>query len=96
MFQNSRKFFNNINRQAHSFWIFNVNKLGIGLHRKQPYFTSWKILYGKVLYFFKRTRKNMIDFEKKKNDTVNKRRIKIAPRYKIKLYLWKKNLKKAL
>ena len=48
------------------------------------------------MYFFKRTRKNMIDFEKKKNDTVNKRRIKIAPRYKIKLYLWKKNLKKAL
>ena len=39
--------------------------------------------------------KNIIDFEKKKDVTVNKRRIKITSRCKSMLYLWKKNLKKA-
>ena len=38
--------------------------------------------------------KSIIDFEKKKNVTVNKRRIKITSRCKIMLYLWKKNTKK--
>ena len=38
---------------------------------------------------------SLIDFEKKKV-TVNKRRMKITSRWKSMLYLWKKNLKKAL
>ena len=37
---------------------------------------------------------NVINFEKKKNVIVNKRRAKIIPRRKIMSYLWKKNLKK--
>ena len=37
--------------------------------------------------------KNIIDFEKKKNVTVNKGRIKITSRCKSMLYLWKKILK---
>ena len=37
---------------------------------------------------------NIIDFEKKKNATVNERKIKITSRCKSMLYLWKKNLKK--
>ena len=37
---------------------------------------------------------NVINFEKKKNVTVNKRRAKIIPRRKSMSYLWKKNLKK--
>ena len=37
--------------------------------------------------------KNIIDFEKKKNDTSNKRRMKIIPRCKSMLSLWKKNPK---
>ena len=40
--------------------------------------------------------KNIIDFEKKKNVTVNKRRIKMALRFKSLLHLSEKNLKKAL
>ena len=40
-------------------------------------------------YFFKRTQKNITDFEKKKNVDVNKRRI----RHKSMLYLWKNNPK---
>ena len=39
--------------------------------------------------------KNIIGFEKKKNVTVNKRRIQIASRCKNMLHLGKKNLKKA-
>ena len=35
--------------------------------------------------------KNIIDFEKKKNVTVNKRRTKITSRCKILLHPWKKN-----
>ena len=38
---------------------------------------------------------NIIDFEKKKNGTINKR-IKITSGWKSMLYLWKKNHKKAL
>ena len=38
--------------------------------------------------------KNIIDFEKKKNIIVNKRRIKIISRSKQMLHLSKKNLKK--
>ena len=37
--------------------------------------------------------KNIIDFEKKKNVTVNKRRIKIISRCQSLLYLWKENTK---
>ena len=40
--------------------------------------------------------KNIIDFEMKKNVTVNKRRIKIALKFKSMLHLWEKNLEKAL
>ena len=40
--------------------------------------------------------KNIIDFEMKKNVTVNKRRIKIALKFKSMLHLWEKNLDKAL
>ena len=40
--------------------------------------------------------KNIIDFEKKKNDSVNKRRTKITSTCKSMLYLWKKNAKKSL
>ena len=40
--------------------------------------------------------KNIIDFEKKKNVTVNKRRTKITSRCKSLLYLRKKNLQKVL
>ena len=40
--------------------------------------------------------KNIIDFKKKTNATFNKRRTKIISRFKSMLYLWKKNLKKAL
>ena len=40
--------------------------------------------------------KSIIDFEKKKNVTVNKRRTKITSRCKNMLYLWEKNLKKDL
>ena len=39
---------------------------------------------------------NIIDFEMKKNVTVNKRRIKIASKFKSMLHLWEKNLEKAL
>ena len=39
--------------------------------------------------------KNIIDFEKKKNVAINKRRTKITSRCKKLLHLWKKNLKKA-
>ena len=38
--------------------------------------------------------KNIINFEKKKNITVNKRRTKITSRRKSILYLWKENVKK--
>ena len=38
--------------------------------------------------------KNVIDFEKKKNATVNKRRTKITSRCRSMLYLWKKIIKK--
>ena len=37
--------------------------------------------------------KNIIDFEKKKNATFNKRRFTITSRFKSMLYLWKNNLK---
>ena len=40
--------------------------------------------------------KNIINFEKKKNVTVNKRRIKTASKCKSMLYLWKNNLRKSL
>ena len=40
--------------------------------------------------------KNIIELENKKNVTVNKRKIKITLRCKSMLYLWKKNLRKAL
>ena len=40
--------------------------------------------------------KNVNDFEKKKNVTVNKRRTKITSRCKSMLYLWKTILKKVL
>ena len=40
--------------------------------------------------------KNIIYFEKKKNVTVSKRRTKITSRCKSLLFLWIKNLKKAL
>ena len=40
--------------------------------------------------------KNIIDFEKKKIVTVNKRRTKITSRRRSMLYLWKTNIKKAL
>ena len=39
---------------------------------------------------------NELNFEKKKNVTVNKRRPKITPRCRKLLGLWKKNLKEAL
>ena len=38
--------------------------------------------------------KNIIDFEKKKNATVNKRRTKITSRCRSMLYLWEKIIKK--
>ena len=38
--------------------------------------------------------KNIIDFEKKKNATVNKRKMKITSRCKSILYLWKKKFEK--
>ena len=40
--------------------------------------------------------KNIIDFEKKKNVIVNKRRTKITTRCNSMLHLWETNLKKAL
>ena len=40
--------------------------------------------------------KNIIDFEKKENVIVNKRRTKIIQRCESMLYLWKKNPKKAI
>ena len=40
--------------------------------------------------------KNITDFEKKKNVTVDKRRIEIRSRRKNMLYLWKKNLKSSI
>ena len=40
--------------------------------------------------------KNIIDFEMKKNVTVNKRRTTIASKFKSMLHLWEKNLEKAL
>ena len=38
---------------------------------------------------------NILNFEKKKNVNVNKRRVKITPKCKKLLHLWKKNLTKA-
>ena len=38
--------------------------------------------------------KNIIDFEKKKNATVNKRRTKITSRCRSMLHLWEKIIKK--
>ena len=39
--------------------------------------------------------KNIIDFEKKKNATIDKIRTKITSRCKKLLHFWKKNLKKS-
>ena len=76
-------------------WIFNANNLGISLHRKQTYFVSPKRLTRKLCESLREHAKNIIDFgKKKKNVTVNKRRIKITSRCKSMLYLWKKNVKK--
>ena len=46
--------------------------------------------------FYKRSLKNIIEFEKKKIVSVNKRVTEITSRCKSMTYLWKKNLKKAL
>ena len=40
--------------------------------------------------------KNIIDFEKKEMLLLTKQRTEVIPRCKSMLYLWKKNLKKAL
>ena len=50
----------------------------------------------KVCTSFREHAKIITDFEKKKNVTIHKRRIKITSRCKLMLYLWKKNLKKGL
>ena len=38
----------------------------ISSYRKQAYFISWGTLYEKIFWIFKRTHKNIIDFEKKR------------------------------
>ena len=85
--QITHKSYQQENRWAYSLQIFNVNKLGIWLHRKQTYFKLRKRLY-EVSWIFKRTCKNIIDFEKTKNVTVNKRRNKITSRCKRMIYIY--------
>ena len=50
--------------------------MGIILHRKQTYFIPWGKLYERVLYFFKRNAKNIIDFVKKKILSLTKEELK--------------------
>ena len=47
----------------------------------------------RLLELLREHAKNITDFEKKKNVTVNKRRIKILSRFKSMSYLWKTTLK---
>ena len=53
-----------------------------------------KLLKKGFVNLLRENTKNIIDYEKKKYVTVNKRRIKIASRYKSMLHLWKKKSEK--
>ena len=63
-------------------WAFN--------HVKKKLYIVEKLLKKGFLNLLRENTKNIIDYEKKKYVTVNKRRIKIASRYKSMLHLWKK------
>ena len=54
-----------------------------------------KLLRKGFVNLLRENTKNIIDFEKKKYVTVNKRRIEIASRYKSMLHLWKKKSEKS-
>ena len=96
MWKQSRIFFSTKNRWAYSLRIFNIIDLHIGSHRQQTYFILQKILHQKVLWIFKWTHEKSNWFWKEKNVTINNSRTKITSRCKSMLYLWKKNIKKAL
>ena len=77
MCKQSRKFFNNRSRSAYSLWIFKC----------QPfrYLITWKtnilhiaenIVWKSFVKSSREHAKNIIDFEKEKNVTINKRRTK--------------------
>ena len=87
---NPKKIFNHKNRCKYSLQILNVSNLEISSYRKEAYFISFKNLYEKVLYFFKRTRKKCNWFWIEKNVTVNKRRIKSYQDAKV-CYICEKN-----
>ena len=66
--------------------------MGICSHRKQAYFALWGKLYESV----REHAKNIIDFPKKRrNDTVDKRRIKITSSCKM-CYIFGKNFLRKL
>ena len=75
-------------------WIFSINNLWVWSHKRQTYFISWKRLYGKVLWIFKRTLKRNNWFWKENNVAVNKQGVKIIWKCKSMLLLRKTYHKK--
>ena len=63
--------------------------MGIWSHRRKTYFILWKRLNENVLYFFKKHKINIIDFEMKKTLPLPKEELKSHKDGKF-CYIWGK------